>query len=127
MKVHIVGAGPTGMSLAWELLKSGEHQVTIYDRKMSAGGSWWEPSEEVRDLHAHRIVFDRAYINTQSLFKRWVSRGIPYFNRQMETMYGSPYVLSVSKIMELSLLISKYSHIYKIQVHFIEGGCGNLE
>jgi len=69
MKVHIVGAGPTGMSLAWELLKSGEHQVTIYDRKMSAGGSWWEPSEEVRDLHAHRIVFDRAYINTQSLFK----------------------------------------------------------
>jgi hypothetical protein len=67
MKVHIVGAGPTGMSLAWEILRSGEHDITIYDRKSSAGGSWWEPTEEVRDLHAHRIVFDKAFVNTQSL------------------------------------------------------------
>ena len=50
MKIHIVGAGPTGMSLAWEILRSGEHDVTIYDRKLSAGGSWWEPDEDVRDL-----------------------------------------------------------------------------
>jgi hypothetical protein len=69
MKIHIIGAGPTGMSLAWEILRSGDHDVTIYDRKISAGGSWWEPDEDVRDLHAHRIVFDRAFINTQSLFK----------------------------------------------------------
>jgi hypothetical protein len=68
MKVHIVGAGPTGMSLAWEILRSGEHDITIYDRKSSAGGSWWEPTEDVRDLHAHRIVFDKAFVNTQSLF-----------------------------------------------------------
>jgi hypothetical protein len=68
MKIHIVGAGPTGMSLAWELLRTGDHEVTLYDRKMSAGGSWWEPDDEVRDLHAHRIVFDRAFINTRSLF-----------------------------------------------------------
>jgi hypothetical protein len=40
----------------------------VYDRKTSAGGSWWEPDEEVRDLHAHRIVFNRAFVNTQSLF-----------------------------------------------------------
>jgi hypothetical protein len=68
MKVRIVGAGPSGMSLAWEVLRSGNHDITIYDRKSSAGGSWWEPSEDVRDLHAHRIVFDRAFINTKSLF-----------------------------------------------------------
>lgn len=68
MKIHIVGAGPTGMSLAWELLRAGDHEVTVYDRKTSAGGSWWEPDEEVRDLHAHRIVFNRAFVNTQSLF-----------------------------------------------------------
>jgi hypothetical protein len=68
MKVRIVGAGPSGMSLAWEILRSGDHDITIYDRKSSAGGSWWEPSEDVRDLHAHRIVFDKAFINTQSLF-----------------------------------------------------------
>ena len=55
MKIHIIGAGPTGMSLAWEILRSGDHDVTIYDRKVSAGGSWWEPDVETRDLHAHRI------------------------------------------------------------------------
>jgi hypothetical protein len=69
MKIHIVGAGPTGMSLAWEILRSGDYDITIYDRKSSAGGSWWEPSEEQRDLHAHRIVFDKAFVNTQSLFE----------------------------------------------------------
>ena len=68
MKVHIVGAGPTGMSIAWELKKYTDHEVVMYDKKTSAGGSWWEPSVTSRDLHAHRIVFDRAFINTNSLF-----------------------------------------------------------
>ena len=68
MKIHIVGAGPTGMSLAWEILRSGDHDITIYERKTSAGGSWWEPGVETRDLHAHRMVFDRAFVNTRSLF-----------------------------------------------------------
>lgn len=69
MKIHIVGAGPSGMSLAWEILRSGNHDITIYDKKVGAGGSWWEPTIKKRDLHAHRIVFDRAFVNTQSLFR----------------------------------------------------------
>ena len=69
MRVHVIGAGPTGMSVAWEILRSTDHEVTIYDRKESAGGSWWEPSGGKRDLHAHRIVFDNAFINTNSLFE----------------------------------------------------------
>ena len=69
MKIHIVGAGPTGMSIAWELKKFTDHEVIIYDKKLSAGGSWWEPSVTERDMHAHRIVFDKAFINTKSLFK----------------------------------------------------------
>lgn len=69
MKIHIIGAGPTGLSLAWEILRTGDHDVTIYDRKVSAGGSWWEPDVETRDLHAHRIVFDRAFVNTRSFFE----------------------------------------------------------
>jgi len=69
MKIHIIGAGPTGMSLAWEILRSGDHDITIYDKKTSAGGSWWEPEEGPRDLHAHRIVFDKAFVNTKSLFE----------------------------------------------------------
>jgi flavin-dependent dehydrogenase len=69
MKIHIIGAGPTGMTVAWELLSTTPCDVTIYDKKLSAGGSWWEPSSEYRDLHAHRIAFDRAFINTRNLFK----------------------------------------------------------
>ena len=69
MRVHIIGAGPTGMSVAWELLRSTDHEVIIYDRKESAGGSWWEPKGHKRDLHAHRIVFDNAFINTNTLFE----------------------------------------------------------
>jgi len=69
MRVHVIGAGPTGMSVAWEILRSTDHQVTIYDRKESAGGSWWEPSGGKRNLHAHRIVFDNAFVNTNSLFE----------------------------------------------------------
>ena len=69
MRVHIVGAGPSGMSVAWEILRSTEHEVIIYDRKPSAGGSWWEPETDTRDLHAHRIVFENAFVNTDSLFR----------------------------------------------------------
>ena len=69
MRVQIVGAGPTGMSVAWEILRSTDHEVIIYDRKESAGGSWWEPSGGKRNLHAHRIVFDNAFVNTNSLFE----------------------------------------------------------
>ena len=69
MKIHIVGAGPTGLSLAWEIMRSGDHDVTIYERKTSGGGSWWEPDLETRDIHAHRALFDRGFINTQSFLK----------------------------------------------------------
>ncbi len=34
MKIHIVGAGPSGMSLAWEILRSGNHDITIYDKRL---------------------------------------------------------------------------------------------
>lgn len=88
MKVHIVGAGPTGMSLAWEILRSGDHDITIYDRKTSAGGSWWEPTEEVRDLHAHRIVFDKAFVNTQSLFREMGIKWDDIFEPVQKDIYG---------------------------------------
>jgi len=88
MKIHIVGAGPTGMSLAWEILRSGDHEITIYDRKSSAGGSWWEPDEEVRDLHAHRIVFDKAFVNTRSLFEEMGIQWNDIFEPVEKDLYG---------------------------------------
>lgn len=68
MKIHIVGAGPTGLSLAWEIVRSTDHEVTVYERKTSCGGSWWEPDTEVRDIHAHRVLFDQ-FVNTRSFLK----------------------------------------------------------
>lgn len=88
MKIHIVGAGPTGMSLAWEALRSGDHDIKIYDQKTSAGGSWWEPNEESRDLHAHRLVFDKAFVNTQSLFKEMDIKWNEIFEPTNKDAYG---------------------------------------
>ena len=110
MKIHIVGAGPTGMSLAWEIIQGGEHDVTIYDRKVSAGGSWWEPDVETRDLHAHRIVFDRAFINTQSLLKEmgisWEEMFRPEDNGEQVN-----YVLRSLKPGDYGTLISLFSRV----------------
>jgi hypothetical protein len=88
MKIHIVGAGPTGMSLAWEILRSGEHDITIFDRKTSAGGSWWEPDTDMRDLHAHRIVFDKAFVNTHSLFEEMGLRWNDIFEPAEKDLYS---------------------------------------
>lgn len=105
MKIHIIGAGPTGMSLAWEILKSGDHDITIYERKPSAGGSWWEPTEEVRDLHAHRIVFDKAFINTQSLFEEMGIEWNEIFEPVDKGVYGFVFKsLSLKDYWELTSL-----------------------
>lgn len=110
MKIHIVGAGPTGMSLAWEICRTGEHDVTIYDRKVSAGGSWWEPDMETRDLHAHRIVFDRAFINTQSLFKEMGISWDEMF-RPKDNGEHVNYVLRSLKPRDYGTLISLFSRV----------------
>jgi hypothetical protein len=91
MNIHIVGAGPTGMSLAWEILQTGNHEITIYDRKPSAGGSWWEPDTDTRDLHAHRIVFDKAFVNTHSLFREMKINWNHIFKPVKKDIYGFMY------------------------------------
>ena len=95
MKIHIVGAGPTGLSLAWEILRSGNHEVTIYDKKISAGGSWWEPDEEVRDLHAHRLLFG-SFVNTKSLFNEMNIKWDDMFKVTDKKQYISYFLNSLS-------------------------------
>jgi len=86
--IHIVGAGPTGMALAWELAKYADHQVTVYDRKPAAGGSWWEPSLARRDLHAHRILFDNAWVNAHNLFTEMGMDWDTLFERHQDQVFG---------------------------------------
>jgi len=87
MTVHIVGCGPTGMALAWELKKKGV-PVTMYERKPSAGGSWWEPDLTERNLHAHRILFDRAWVNTQNLFDEMGLEWNTLFEKHQDQVFG---------------------------------------
>jgi len=88
MVVHIIGAGPTGMALAWELAHHGDHEVVVYDRKPSAGGSWWEPTLAQRDLHAHRILFDNAWVNAHNLFTEMGMDWNALFEKHQDQVFG---------------------------------------
>lgn len=84
--ITICGAGPTGMALAWEL-SSADRKVVVYDSKPSAGGSWWEPLEDVRDLHSHRLVFDRAYVNCRQMFREMGLNWDAIFKKNDQDMF----------------------------------------
>ena len=117
MKIHIIGAGPTGMSLAWELAP--DHDVTIYDRKVSAGGSWWEPEIERRDLHAHRIVFDRAFVNTHSLFEemgiKWETIFKPAHTRVYAFLFRSLGFQDYMALASLAVRVLLQPAVYKFK------------
>jgi hypothetical protein len=82
MRVDIVGAGPTGVTIAWLMSKT--HEVHVWDLHDTCGGSWWEPGPNAYgvdpssiatqsrgvdpDLHAPRVVFKEAFVNTRWLF-----------------------------------------------------------
>lgn len=119
MHIHIVGAGPTGLSLAWEILRSGNHEVTIYDKKISAGGSWWEPDEEVRDLHAHRLLFG-SFVNTKSLFSemniKWdeifkVTDKKQYINYFLSSLSLKDYGTLFALFLKVTMSSAKYTSI----------------
>ena len=86
MMITICGAGPTGMALAWEL-SSTNRKIIVYDAKPSAGGSWWEPLEDVRDLHSHRLVFDSAYVNCRHMFKEMGLKWDAVFKKNDQDMF----------------------------------------
>lgn len=110
MKIHIVGAGPSGMSLAWEIIHTGDHDVTVYDRKVSAGGSWWEPDVATRDLHAHRMLFDRAFINTRSLFSEMGIQWHDVFEEVSKADITS-YVFKSLGLQDYGTLISLFARV----------------
>ena len=70
MRIHIIGAGPTGISLAWALSHSQLYEPILYDKHALIGGSWREPSATQRNLHSHRLVFKGAYVNFEDLLSQ---------------------------------------------------------
>jgi 2-polyprenyl-6-methoxyphenol hydroxylase-like FAD-dependent oxidoreductase len=102
-KMHIVGAGPTGLALAWELRRSGQ-DVTVYERKPSAGGSWWEPDLTERNLHAHRILFDRAWVNARSLLEEMDIPWTDLFQKHDDQVFA--YMFKSLALMDYLVLLS---------------------
>ena len=111
MRIHIIGAGPTGMSLAWELKKYTDHEVSIYDKKTSCGGAWWEPDTNVRDIHAHKILFDQAFVNTHSLLNEM---GIKW-----DEMFEKVNILDVFKTTFKNLNVSDYIHLLSLALRVL--------
>ena len=128
MRVHIVGAGPTGMSIAWETLNTTNHEIIIYDRKKSAGGSWWEPSLKERDLHAHRIVFDNAFVNTDNLFKEMGIQWDDFFEKVDSKLYSIlfKYLKSKDYITLLSLSFRVLTQPSKYKSITLKDALGDL-
>lgn len=79
MAINIIGAGPTGVTIAWELSGMG-HEVHVWEKHDTCGGSWWEP-EDVRDMHAPRVLFKRAYINFRNILKEMGLKWDDYFTK----------------------------------------------
>mgnify|MGYP000075796952 FL=1 len=101
--VHIIGAGPTGMALAWEFRRMGK-DVTVYERKPSAGGSWWEPDLTKRDLHAHRVLFDRAWVNARSLLEEMGISWTEMFQKHEDQVFG--YMFKSLSLTDYLVLLS---------------------
>jgi 2-polyprenyl-6-methoxyphenol hydroxylase-like FAD-dependent oxidoreductase len=101
--VYIIGAGPTGMALAWEFRRMGK-DVTVYERKPSAGGSWWEPDLTKRDLHAHRVLFDRAWVNARSLFEEMDIQWTEMFEKHEDQVFG--YMFKSLSLTDYLVLLS---------------------
>ena len=70
MHIGIVGGGPCGTYLAYQLSKVGNHKVTLYEREDDIGGCWGVQRTQTGLFteHAPRVMFDN-YLNTKEFFK----------------------------------------------------------
>ena len=69
MHIGIVGGGPCGTYIAYQLSKAG-HKVTLYEREEDIGGCWGVQRTQTGAFteHAPRVMFDN-YLNTKEFFK----------------------------------------------------------
>ena len=108
MKVNIVGCGPTGMTIAWELSKLKGVEIHVYDKKPGPGGSWWEPDDK-RDLHAPKVLFDRCYVNFADLLNEMNIEWSELFGKMPSTPFDTSLIkkLTVGDYLKLTLLSVK--------------------
>jgi hypothetical protein len=114
MKYHIVGAGPTGLTVAWNLSKVEGVEVHVYESKSGPGGSWWEPSEEYRNLHATRAIFKSGSPNLRRLFREMKLKWGDFFgNSKLENYFSQIELLDFVVLGSLYLRVSLFPGIYR--------------
>ena len=67
MVLHIIGAGPTGIAIAWNKVRTNE-EVHIWEKRDLPGGSWWTADfSQFADRHAPRLLFPSSQPNWTGL------------------------------------------------------------
>ena len=72
LKIHIIGSGPTGLSIAYELTKLKNVEIHMYDKDEGIGGTWLEDNNSniFRSYHSSRMVFKPCFVNTLDFFNQ---------------------------------------------------------
>lgn len=101
MIINIIGCGPTGLTIAWELSKLDTFDIRVYDKKQGPGGSWWEPTNNERNLHSHRSLF-KSFVNTRCLLSEMNLNWDEYFIKSNESFI--PTIMSNLKLKDYVIL-----------------------
>jgi hypothetical protein len=107
MAINIIGAGPTGMTIAWELSRMGK-EVHVWEKHDTCGGSWWEP-EGGRNMHAPRVLFRHAFVNFRTILTEMGLVWEDYFTHSD----------AISKSINASLKYFSLSDYYKLFKLFV--------
>ncbi len=71
-RVAVVGAGPSGLTTARQLLKAGLRQVTVFEKSGRVGGNWVYTPEE-----SHSSVFETTHIISSKRYSQFADFPMP--------------------------------------------------
>ncbi|MFR5855360.1 MAG: FAD-dependent oxidoreductase [Lachnospiraceae bacterium] len=121
-KVLIIGAGPAGLTAAYELLKTGEYDVTVLERSQDIGGI----SKTVRYRDNRMDIGGHRFFSKDDRVMQWWADMMPLqgapamddrlLNRQVPLTPGGPDPEKEDRVM---LTRNRVSRIY-YQHHFFD-------
>lgn len=108
----IVGAGPTGLSLAHQLSKQyPKSKIIVHEKNDGAGGNWREEMVNgLRTVHAPRKIFPKAYRNFIAMLQDCGVDIGKYFARELETQSFYKQILNFTfyDLLKLVWIFAKF-------------------
>ena len=90
MVLHIVGAGPSGVTIAWYMATQKGEEVHLWEKRDLPGGSWWTPDHtESADRHAARVLFRDSQPNWFTLLQEMDLDYNTYYKPEKEVITES--------------------------------------